>query len=321
MHPLLRTWSGRALLATAALLAPWSAAQGQDWPRSPLKIVVPFPPGGIDIVTRLIADRLAQQLGQPVLVEHRPGAAGNIAMESVARSPADGSTWLMTNAILAVNPALYKIRYDPLRDLVPVVPVARMPLLVYARRDLPADDPESLTRALRQAPAGLSCGNAGGGTRLTCEMLAQHSGAKVLSVPFKGLAPAMTELAAGRLDLAIGPAQVGRALSEEGRIKAIARTTAEDGTASTVAASVRAMQGLALDTWYGLFAPAGTDPQWIARINREVNALLADPDTHRRVEALEMQVTGGSADSLARQLQSDIERYRRIATQAGLQPE
>ena len=308
----------RSLLAAAAAW-PLARAAPDDaaWPSRELRLVVPFPPGGgINLIARQLAQRLAERVGQPVWVDNRPGASGNIGMDAVARAAPDGHTWLLTSTIVAINPALTRMGFDPRQALAPVMQVGRMQVFVFARRDLPATDLESLVEQIRRQPGSLTCGTAGGITRLAAEQLQQLARAGLVIVEYKGTPPALADLAAGHIDLAIGLAGSSAALLAAGRIKLLGRTapTLPSPTASTLA-------GFAPEGWYGVFGPAGVAPAIVDRMNRLLNQVLAEPETLQRLRELEVTPAGGTAEKLAGLWRADTERFAHIARDAGLKPE
>jgi tripartite-type tricarboxylate transporter receptor subunit TctC len=282
-----------------------------------LRLVVPFPPGGgINLIARHLALRLAERLGQPVWVDNRPGASGNIGMEAVARAATDGHTWLLTSTIVAINPALTRMGFDPRQVLAPVMQVGRMQVFVFARRDLPAASLDELFELIRRQPGILTCGTAGGITRLAAEQLQQQARAGLVIVEYKGTPPALADLAAGHIDLAIGLAGSSAALLAAGRIKHLARRAS---VLPLPAAST--LSGFDLEGWYGVFGPAGVAPAIIDRMNRALNQVLSESGTVQRLRELEVTPAGGTAEHLADLWRADSERFARIARDAGLRPE
>lgn len=294
------------------------AADEGAWPNRPLRLVVAFAAGGpIDTLARWLAVRLSDRLSVPVLVDNRPGAGGNLALEHAARAAPDGLTWLITSSVVATNPVFQRMPVDPQKDLAPVVLISRSEMMLFARRDLPASNAGELLALLRDRPQGLSCGASGGGTRLGCELLRQTSASPLVVVEYKGSAPAMNDLAAGHIDLSVDLAMAGRGLLAAGRIKALARTGAQRG----VGAAGDLLPGFDIDGWQAIFAPAGTPAASIARMNLEVNLILADRASRERLSELGLEPAGGGPESLVLTLRDDTTRYRRIGRAAGLQPD
>ena len=308
----------RSLLAAAAAW-PLARAASDDapWPSRELRLVVPFPPGGgINLIARHLAQRLSERVGQPVWVDNRPGASGNIGMDAVARAAPDGHTWLLTSTIVAINPALTRMGFDPRQAFVPVMQIGRMQVFVFARRDLPVADLEALFELMRRQPGALTCGTAGGITRLAAEQLQQLARAGLVVVEYKGTPPALADLAAGHIDLAIGLAGSSAALLAAGRIRHLARRAPAQPSPGTSTLSAADLEG-----WYGVFGPAGVAPAIIDRMTRGLNQVLAEPETLQRLRELEMTPAGGTAEQLAGLWRADTERFARIARDAGLKPE
>jgi tripartite-type tricarboxylate transporter receptor subunit TctC len=276
----------RALLAATALL-PLPALAQRAWPDRPLKLLVGYAPGGgVDIVARLLAEPLRQALGQPALVENRPGASAMIAAQAVARGANDGHTLLMAAAgEIAVNPALFKARmtYDPARELQPVALVAAFPNVIVAHPALPARTPAELLAHARAHPGQLSYASSGIGNpqHLAGEMLNRMAGTDILHVPYRGAAPALTDVAAGRVSLnfsSLGPALP---LIRDGRLRAIAVTSRERMPQLPdvpALAEVPGLQEYELVNWFGLFAPATMPAANVERLHDTVVAALRDSD-------------------------------------------
>lgn len=305
------------LLAAVAWPLTSPARDDAPWPSRDIRLVVPFPPGGgINLIARHLAQRLSELLGQTVWVDNRPGASGNIGMDAVARAAPDGHTWLLTSTIVAINPALTRMSFDPWQMLAPVMLVGRMQVFVFARRDLPAADLESLFDLIRRQPGALTCGTAGGITRLAAEQLQQAARAGLVVVEYKGTPPALADLAAGHIDLAIGLSGSSASLLAAGRIKQLSHSTA---VARQPGAST--LSGFAPEGWYGFFGTAGVAPPLIDRMNRLLNEVLAESETRQRLRELEVKPAGGTAEHLADLWRADGERFARIAREAGMKPE
>lgn len=316
-------WRGG--LALGLGLAVWmSAAAAPEWPARPIHLVVPLGAGGnADAVARELAKGLADRLGQPVVVENRPGAAGNIGMEQVARSAGDGHTLLFAVTAVAINPSLHKLKFDPQADLVPVALVSHMYLALFARRNLPADDPASLLAHIRARPGQVSCASTAGATQLGCLQLQASAGVPMIQVHYQGPVPAFTDLSGGNVDVLFDIPVTGRPFIEGRRIKALGTSAPQDQR--TPAGELRslssAVSGLVLPAWHAVFAPAGTPQPVVARLNREINEALKDPNLARLLSASGLEPAGGPPAVLADRLREDMVRYRRMAVGAGIQPE
>lgn len=274
-----------ARLAVALLVALGPAAAGaQAFPTRPIQLVVGFPPGGgVDIVARQLAERLTQQLGQPVVVDNKPGAAGNIAMELVSRAKPDGYTLMMGNlGMLCANPVLYpKLGFDTTKDFAPVARVVVTPLIAAVPASLPAATLAEFVALAKGKPGQMNYGSGGTGNvnHLAVELFQMQSGTKMQHVPYKGSAPALTDLIAGRIELVIDGANVVQPFVAAGTARALA-ITGESRLPSMPAlptAKEAGMPDFVVYGWQGVFAPAGTPPAIIEQLNAEIGKALADP--------------------------------------------
>lgn len=301
------------LAALAPGIAP--AHDAPAWPSRPVHVVVPFSSGGVlDGIARRLSERLSPRLGQTLVVDSRPGASGNLGMEAVARAPADGHTWLAGSTVAAINPALMRMSFDPLRDLVPVVLLGRFPVHFYGRAGLPARTHDDLLHLMRSSAQGLTCATSGGITLLAAEQLRQRAQAPLVIVSYKGITPGLTDLAAGHVDLAVAGPGNAAALVRAGRIRRLGASDAAAGPGPDP------LRDLDLWGWYGLFAPAGTPAAVVLRMNREVNDALADPALASFMQDADVVPEGGPPARLAEVHRSDAERFARIARAAGLAP-
>lgn len=287
-----------ALGAGCALAAP--AARGQAWPSRPLRLVVPYPPGGnADLLGRAIGAKLAEALGQPVIVENRGGAAGAIGAAAVAKAAPDGLTLLLGDiATHAINPlAVQSLGYDPVRDFVPVARLTSVSLLLVGHPSLQATDPASLLALARSRPGRLSyaSGGAGSPSHLAMEMLKAATGTFMLHVPYKGSGPALTDLAGGQIDLMIDGAAAP--LVKAGRLKLLGVTGDRSPAFPDAPPLSASVPGFRFESWHGVFAPAGTPPEAVRRLETEVARALADPAIAARFMDLGIApVSAGSAD-------------------------
>jgi tripartite-type tricarboxylate transporter receptor subunit TctC len=308
-----------ALGAGCALAAP--AARAQSWPSRPVRLVVPYPTGGnADLLGRAIGAKLAEALGQPVLVENRGGAAGAIGAAAVAKAAPDGLTLLLGDiATHAINPlAVPALAYDPVRDFVPVARLSSVSLLMVAHPSLQASDPASLLALARSRPGRLSyaSGGAGSPSHLAMEMLKAATGTFMLHVPYKGSGPALTDLAGGQVDLMIDGAAAP--LVKAGRLKLLGVTGDRSPAfpdAPTLSATV---PGFRFESWHGLFAPAGTPPEVVARLEAEVARALADPAIARRFLDLGIAPVSAGSQAFGRFAAAERERLATLVKSRGL---
>jgi tripartite-type tricarboxylate transporter receptor subunit TctC len=280
-----------SLAALAAVLAPLPAS-AQAYPARPITLVVGFPPGGgVDIVARQLADKLSDQLGQRVVVENKPGAAGNVAMEFVARAPADGYTLLMGNlGMLSANPALYpKLTFDPSKDFAPIARVVVTPLIAVVPASLSARSMAELVAMAKAKPGEINFGSGGNGNinHLAPELLALRTGTKMQHIPYKGSAPALADLAGGRIQLMIDGGNVVQPFIKDGRARAL-MITGESRSASLPDVPTAKEAGypeLVIYGWQGVLAPTGTPGPILERLSAEVGKALAQPDLSSRLSA------------------------------------
>jgi tripartite-type tricarboxylate transporter receptor subunit TctC len=273
---------GGALLSAA----PGSAAAQEAYPSRPIRIIVPFAPGGgIDMVSRPLAQRLSPILGQPVLVENRPGAAGNIAMEYVASGvPADGYTLLHANSgMLTTNPTLYRnLQVKPERDLAPVAQVTTDYLVLFCPAGLPVVDLRGLVELARARPGQINYGSggAGGVTHLGVELFARRAGIDVVHVPYRGAGPALTDLIAGRIQLLLDQHGLVKPFMEAGQVRALATLSARRvPTLPEVPTAAEAgVQGAEAPSWQAILAPARTDPAVVAKLTDALAQALSSPE-------------------------------------------
>ena len=277
------------ILATAALLAGgWT--QAQTWPDRALQLVVGFPPGGgVDIVARQLADRLSEQLGQRVAVENRAGANGNVAMEYVARARPDGYTLLAGNVgNLAINPALYsKLSFDTLKDFAPISRVIVQPMVAVVPAVSPITSLAQLLAALRARPGEFNFGSGGNGNinHLSGELLKLQAGVQITHVPYKGSAPAVADLIAGRVQLMIDGANVVQPFVRDGRLRALYSTGEARAPAFPDVPTAReaGLPDMVVYGWQGVLAPTGTPAAIIERMSQEIARALAQPDLRNRL--------------------------------------
>lgn len=283
------------LLATTALalgLGPYGIAQAQDWPKQPIKIVANFAPGGAaDQLARVIGAPLQEALGQPVLVENRGGAGGNLGGDFVAKSPPDGYTFLMSSGgMVSINPHIYaKMPFDPAKDLVPVASVARVPFYLVVRADSPVKDFKGLVADLKANPGKRSFGSPGNGSspHLAAEMMTGRTGTTAIHVPYRGAAPALTDLLGGQIDFLFDPGiSIQHVKTGKLRMLAVASPKRAPQMPEVPTLDELGLKGFDADAVFGLYAPAGTRSAVIQRINAEVNRALALPAVRAHIETL-----------------------------------
>ena len=285
-----RPW--RLAAATALLtLGTVTGALAQAWPDKPLKVIVGFPPGGAaDQIARLVSAPLATALGQPVVVENRAGANGNIAGEAVAKSPADGHTLLLSSGgMVSVNPHLSRMSFDPVKDLTPVASAARVLVYLMARPTLEVKNVQELIAFAKANPGKLTYGSAGNGSspHLAGEMLKAQTGMFTVHVPYRGAAPALNDLMGGQIDYYFDPG-IGLANARAGRTRLLAVGSLKRSPLFPDVPTLDevGLKGFDADTVFGFYAPAGTPPAVIAKLNTEVNKILNTAAVKDRITQL-----------------------------------
>jgi len=306
-----------AVLLSFALSRP-SAAQG--WPDRPVRLVVPLSPGGAsDLTARVLATGLARRLGQPVTVENRPGGGGNIAIEHVARAAPDGYTLLMVPTMLAINGLLGPANFDPLRDFAPITLVGETGMTLVASKRLPVASPGDLARRLEDPGARLTCASAGGLQEIACGLLGTYARAEVTTVPYRGGAQVLNDLAAGDVDLSFSLGNGAAEYVAAGRVRALASTDSPQRAASAGLAPLSgSLEGFVLTGWQAVVAPAGTAPAIVERLHAEIVDVLGEPEARRRLVAMAIEPVGSTPAQFARRLEADVQRYARVVRDAGL---
>ncbi len=279
-----------ALVLTAC--SSLSFAQTPTWPTKPLRVIVNFPPGGAaDQLARAIGQPLSEALGQPVVIENRAGANGNIGGEAVAKAPNDGYTLLMSSGgMVSVNPHLYaKMAFDPTKDLIPVAAAARVLVFLEVKPSLPVNNVKEFLAYMKANPGKLSFGSPGNGSspHLAAEMMKAQTGMYAVHVPYRGAAPAMQDLLGGQLDFMFDPG-IGLQQVKSGKLKLLAVGSSKRSPlfpdVPTLAES--GLQGFDADSWFGFYAPAGTPPDVVSRLNREINKALGTQAVKDRISAI-----------------------------------
>lgn len=313
-----------ALAALGLTLAPAIHAQSGPWPARPVRIVVPFPPGGTaDIAARAIGEEMSRSIGEPVVVENKPGANTNIGSAIVARSPGDGHTLLMASTSVATNPSLYKsLDYDTARDLVGVHQVIEVPLVMAMFPAFAGRDISDLIQRVKASGKPLNCGSSGNGSlaHLSCVLLKNRTGMDVQHVPYKGGAPMIADLIGGQVDVAFDTPAAILPNTQAGRLRAIATTGATriDSFSETPTLQESGVTGFEVVWWAGLLAPSSTPAPLIARLHAEISKALHSPQVAARFAKLGIVASRASQAEFAARIRSDIETYSSVVRSAGL---
>ncbi|HEY1230601.1 MAG TPA: tripartite tricarboxylate transporter substrate binding protein [Ramlibacter sp.] len=312
----------RRALAALTLALPAARASAQTWPGRPIKLVVPFPAGGsTDVVGRLVADKLATALGQPVVIDNRGGAGGTTGSDLVAKAPPDGYTLLVcTSSTHAIAPGLYsRLGYDPLRDFAPVSLIGRATILLVTHPSVPVKSVSDLIAYAKTNP--LMYGSTGNGSvsHLTAEYFKTAAGIDMQHVPYRGDSPLSVDLIAGRVQLAFGTAVAFLPFVQQGKLHALAVTDAQPSPIApnlpTVASA--GLSGFEALQWFGILAPAGTPREVVTRLNAETTKILQSPDVLDRLRGLGISVDSGSPEQFAAFLRSENAKWGKIVKASG----
>ena len=307
---------------------PPGVAPAQDYPNQTVKIVVPFVAGGgVDVVARIVAPRLGEELGQSVIIENRGGAGGALGAAAVAQAPADGYTLLVgTGSTHGTNSNVYaRLSYDPVRDFVPVVLLSSSPLLLIVPQASPAKSVGDLIALGRGRPGGLSFASYGTGSinHLGAELFNSMAKIEANHVPYRGSAPAMTDLIAGRIDYMFDGVSTSLGYLQSGtiRVLGVAGLNRSPVLPDLPTISEAGLPGYDTMVWFGLFAPAGTSKPIVEIVNRKTNAVLASPRVKEGLEKLGVEPVGGGADVLAGKVQSELGKWATIVREKNIRVE
>jgi tripartite-type tricarboxylate transporter receptor subunit TctC len=304
-----------------------SGGSGQAYPAKPVRFIAGFPAGGpSDIVTRAVAKRMSELMGQPVVVENRSGAGGHIAVEAVAKAPPDGYTILLAGSFLTIGPSLNpKLGYDPVRDLAPVALIARNQYLLVVHPAVPARNVKDLIALARSRPGQLNYGSSGVGAppHLATELLKTMARVNAVHVPYKGATPAIADLIGGHIDFYIGGISGLIPQVRSGKVRALAvtgaRRSSELPDVPTIAEA--AIPGYDISTWFGVVAPAGTPKEIVARLNATLAKIVGEKDTQSYLAAQGLEPATSTPDELGRIIRDEIPKFARIVKAAGIKAE
>ena len=312
-----------------ALMLGCVSASAQSYPAKPIRFVVPYPPGGsVDIAARALGQKLTEAWGQPVVVDNRAGAGGNIGADLVAKSPADGYTLLMgAVATHAINPTLYgKLPYDPVKDFTPVALVVQVPNILVLNPSVPAKSVKELIELARAKPGALNFGSGSTGStgHLAGELFNTMAGVKMVHIPYKGAAPAMADLLSGQVQLMFDNLANALPNVKAGRLRALAVTTLARSPAvpdlPTVAES--GLPGFDLTTWFGVMVPAGTPPDIVAKLNAEIVRALNSNDMRERLEKMGAEPpTNNTPEHFAAFIRTEAAKYAKVVRDSGAKVE
>jgi tripartite-type tricarboxylate transporter receptor subunit TctC len=321
-----RTEKARAALAVLLLFALAGAASGQ-YPSRPVRFIVPSAAGGgTDIIARAISLKLAESLGQPFVVENRPGAGQMIGIELAARSPADGYTILMAASTLAINPVMYKkVPYDPIRDFAPITQAATLPNVLVVHPSLPVKSVAELIAYAKQRPGELNFASAGIGTspQMSIELLKSMTGIDMVHIPYKGTAPGVVDVLAGQVKVMAPNLLTALPHIKSGKLRALAVTSVKRTEALPEVPTVAeaGVPGYDSTQWYGVLAPAGAPPQIVMRLHDEIVHALRDAEVGKRLAADGAEAVGNRPEEFAAFIKSETEKWAKVASAAGIKAE
>ena len=316
--------TGLRFACASVLLAVAAAAHAQPFPSKPIRIIAPYPPGGVvDVIARSVGERMTQTTGQPNIVENRVGAAGSIGTEAVARAAPDGYTLVVASPSHTVNISLYsKLTWHPLTSFAPIAMVGVIPNVILVHPSVPAKTLAEFVAYAKARPDQLNYASAGAGSsvHLAAELLEQMAQIKLVHIAYKGQPEAVTALITGEVAMMPLTMALAKARIQAGQARPLAVTTPRRSSAlpdlPTVAES--GYPGYEVSTWFGYLAPAGTPPDVVARLNAEINSALKHPEVQQRLVALGAELDPGTPQDFAKFLAADMTRWARVIKQAGI---
>jgi tripartite-type tricarboxylate transporter receptor subunit TctC len=318
----------RALFSSlaAVLLAVSSASMAQQYPSKPVRIVVPFAPGGgSDFIARFMAQRLTTSLGQQVIVENKPGAGGMLGIDAGVKSPADGYTLTLIASSYTVNPSIYKFTFDPVADITPIIQMSQGPLLVVVRPSLPVKSIKDLIELAKAKPGQINFASSGQGSviHMATELFQAMAGIKMNHIPYKGTGPALTDTLGGQTDVFFSSTATAMPHVQSGKLRAVAVSTAKRIPAlpdvPTVAES--GVPGYDVVLWHGLIGPKGLPRPIVERLNSEVTKALKLKETADQLQNDGVSPAGGSPEQFRAQIEKEIKVWRKVAADAGVKAE
>jgi len=315
--------------ATLAAFTLFAAAAGSGdalaaYPEKPIKVVVPYPPGGgTDVIARIVQDRLRQELGQPLVIENRGGAAGSIGTELVAKADPDGYTVLFTLNSHTINPAIYsKLPFDTAKDFEPVATVASLPQILVAHPDFPAKTVKELIELAKAKPDAISYASVGNGSpgHLAGELFKLRTGTKMTHIPYRGGGPAVIDVMGGQVPLLWVSIPAAANYVKQGKLRALAVSTLKRSKAfpdvpTVVEAGVADFE---VDSWYAVFVPRGTPKEIIQRWNGAINVAVREPDIQEKLLQQGSEGVGGTPDQLGKQVATELVKWKKLANDASI---
>lgn len=301
-------------------------ASSQQYPSKPIRIIAPFAPGGgTDFIARLIAQKLTERLAQQVIVENKPGAGGNLGAEFAVRAAPDGYTILLVAGSYTVNPSLYKLSFDPVNDIAPIIQLSQGPFVIAVHPSVPAKTLKQFIDLATQQPDKLSYGSAGSGsiTHLASELFLEMAKIKVAHVPYKGTGPALNDTIAGNVQLIFGSVATTLQYVKSGRLRGLSVTTPKRIAAApeTPTVAEAGVPGYQVVLWHGLVGPKGMPRAVVERLNREANEALKAKDMEQLLATDGVSPAGGTPQQFQTQIKADIDRWRTVVQRVGIKVE
>ncbi len=322
---------GAALIALAAFVVGGNAGAQRDpaqgFPAKPIRLIVPFATGGgTDLTARAIAQKLGEAWGQPVIVDNKPGANGTIGVDLAAKAPPDGYTLTMISSSHSVNVSLYKnLPYDLVRDFAPITQATSQPYALVVNPSLPVKSVAELIALAKEKPGTLNYGSSGIGglSHLSGALFASLAKIKITHSPYKGGAPAMTDVIGGQIDMLFSTLLQSHAFIEAGRLRPLAVTTARRSPAAPQLPTMieAGVPGFVVEGWYGVLAPAGTPPAIVAKLNREIVRILHLPDVRTHLAGDGSEPVGSTPEEFAAHIRTEIAKWRELIAEAQIRPE
>jgi len=316
--------SGLLLLTLVASL-PAVHAQSGKWPERPVRVIVPFPPGGSpDVVARLLAPRLSEEFGQQFVVDNRTGASGTIGSEIAVRANPDGYTLAVVPSSYATSAALYKLSYDPVRGIAPIAMIAAGPSILVAHPSVKATNLKEFIELLRAQPRTLNFGSSGSGTtpHLMVELFMQMTRTEMVHVPYKGAGPSVAGVIGGQIQVTVGSVPAFIQHLKSGRVRALAVTTEQRSPAMPdVPAMAEFVPGYSVSGWNGMWAPAGTPKEIVSRLNQALGRMLKQPDIQERLRASGREPAHSTPEEFARVIARDIAMWSKVVKSGNIKLE
>ncbi|HSQ05618.1 MAG TPA: tripartite tricarboxylate transporter substrate binding protein [Burkholderiales bacterium] len=310
-----------------SLIAASALCHAQGWPAKPIRMLVGFPPGGpTDVVARLVSEKVASQVNERIIIDNRPGASGNIAVEILAKANPDGHTLLYSSNAIALSPGLYaKLGYDPVKDVAPVTEIGAGCLIFVIHPSLPVKSVQEFIAYAKARPGQLNYASSGTGTstHLASVLFSQRTGITTQHIPYKGTAPSLVDMIAGRTQFLMGAVNTAVPHVKEGRLRALGVTGAKriQSLPELPTLNEGGLPGFVVTTWQGLFAPAGTPPAVLAKINAEFAKAIRSAELKPKIEQQDMVPTATPVKDFTAHYHNELKTWTKVARDAGLKAE